>query len=114
MSSPTQRTLAMLRKQNITCQVVERWNPYARVRQDLFGIIDILGISGDYTIGIQTTSASNVSARVKKAKDNEALALWLSHPHRKFLVHGWRQSRTRRWKCREVELFLRGGEIVSE
>ena len=39
-SSPTQRSLKLLRDEGYTAQVVERWNPHARVRQDLFGVID--------------------------------------------------------------------------
>jgi hypothetical protein len=35
--SPTQRSLAHLRRLGYQARVVERWNPFARVRQDLFG-----------------------------------------------------------------------------
>lgn len=45
MSSPTQRTLAECRKRGYTAQVVEKWNPHARIRQDLFGVIDIVAIT---------------------------------------------------------------------
>lgn len=43
-TSPTQRTLAECRKRGIVAQVVERWNPHARVRVDLFGVIDLVAI----------------------------------------------------------------------
>lgn len=42
--SPTKRTLAELRKRGWTAQVVERWNPHAKVRVDLFGVIDLVAI----------------------------------------------------------------------
>ena len=75
MSSPTQRTLAHLRAAGYPLvQVVERWNPYARVRQDLFGIIDVVAVGADI-VGVQATSASNVSARVAKITESEALPI---------------------------------------
>ena len=49
---------------------MEKWNSWGRVRQDLFGIVDVLAISeeGD-TVAIQTTSLSNVGARIKKISE---------------------------------------------
>lgn len=46
MSSPTQRTLAALRKLGYLAAVVEKWNHGAHIRQDLFGFIDVLAIGG--------------------------------------------------------------------
>lgn len=43
-TSPTQRTLAELRKRGWIAQVVEKWNPHAHVRVDLFGVIDLVAI----------------------------------------------------------------------
>jgi len=43
-TSPTKRTLAECRKRGYVVQVVERWNPHAKVRVDLFGVIDLLAI----------------------------------------------------------------------
>lgn len=89
--SPTQRSLAYLRQKGLTCEVVERWNPYARVRQDLFTIIDIVALDDGQTLGVQTTSWPNVSARVKKIADCEHLpallrAGWILE------VHGWKKG----------------------
>ena len=67
--SPTQRTLKRLRDSEDypLVSIVERWNAFAKIRQDLFGIIDLLAIdSKGNTVGIQVTSYSNISARVKK------------------------------------------------
>src|SRR5271167_4627948 len=87
--SPTQRSLKLLRERGWTCQVVERWNQWAKVRQDLFGCLDILAISprdreadaaleawcvknlagklmGAAIIGVQVTSGSGHSDRRKK------------------------------------------------
>lgn len=43
-TSPTARTLAECRKRGWAAQVVERWNPHAKVRVDLFGVIDLIAI----------------------------------------------------------------------
>ena len=70
--SPTTRSLALLREQGYTVAVVEKWNPHARIRQDLFGFIDILAIKRGETLAVQAT-ASGVSARLKKINDSELL-----------------------------------------
>lgn len=106
--SPTQRSLKKLRAEGWLVAVVERWNPYARIRQDLFGFIDLLAIRGNETLAVQTTSGSNVSARLEKIRATQAAALWLESSSRRITVHGWtkRGARGKRklWECREVEM----------
>lgn len=73
--SPTQRTLQHLREAGYPLvQVVERWNPHARVRQDLFGIIDVVAVGADI-VGVQATSGSNVSKRTAKPQPLRAAGL---------------------------------------
>lgn len=103
MSSPTQRSLKKLRDEGYHAQVVEHWNPFARVRQDLFGIIDIVAVKAGITLGVQTTSYSNMGARIKKilsAESYEAIksAGW------KILCHGWRKNKSNRWELVEKEV----------
>lgn len=105
-SSPTQRSLKLLRDEGYTAQVVERWNPHARVRQDLFGVIDIVAIKAldsDTTniVGVQTTSKSNMSARVNKIKESPEAALW-SAAGGLILVHGWAKNKSNRWEVRTL------------
>jgi hypothetical protein len=57
MTSPTKRTLAKLRKEGYLCAIVEKFNRFAGIRQDLFGFIDILAIREGEIIGVQTTSS---------------------------------------------------------
>jgi hypothetical protein len=103
-TSPTQRTLALCKKHGWTCQVVERWNSFARIRQDLFGFIDLVAMDGKTIIGIQATSGANVAARLTKIKENPKSLEWLESGGRLF-VHGWSlKKRTRRWECREIEV----------
>jgi len=98
--SPTQRTLKRMKESGDykLIQVVEKWNPFARIRQDLFGIIDILGISitGE-THALQVTSYSNVNARIKKIEEHD------STPHLRdadwvLLVEGWKKEKNGRYK----------------
>lgn len=102
--SPTQRSLAKLRADGWLCAVVERWNPYARVRQDLFGFIDLLAVRGGLTLAVQTTTGSNVAERVRKILGLEAAEIWLQSASRSIVVHGWskRGGRGKRktWSCR--------------
>lgn len=64
MTSPTQRTLKHLRDAGYPLvQVVEKWNPHAHIRQDLYGIIDVLAVGADI-VGVQATSGSNVASRL--------------------------------------------------
>lgn len=102
--SPTARTLKKLRDEGWIAAVVERRNPSGFNTHDLFGFIDVLAIRDGETLAVQTTSGSNVSARVKKVAEAEHVAAvrkagWAIH------VHGWRKrAATRRWECRVVDV----------
>lgn len=73
-----------------TAAVVERWNPHARVRHDLFGVIDLLVLDGGPggPLGVQVTSGSHVAHRMQKAREEPRLTAWLGAPAR-FEVWGW-------------------------
>ena len=101
--TPTQRTLNHLRKLGYRAAVVERWNSHARIRQDLFGVVDVLGVGNGETIAVQTTSGSNVSARVRKIAECEALADMRDAGWR-VIVHGWRKGANGRYTLREVDV----------
>ena len=53
-----------------TCAVVERWNSFAKVRQDLFGFIDLVAIKADQpgVLAIQACAdnGGGVSDHIKK------------------------------------------------
>ena len=83
--------------------IVERWNNFAKVRQDLFGIIDLLAVdTKGNTVGIQVTSYSNISARVKKMEDSDAIH-HLRNANWVLLVQGW-HKKNNKWVCREVDI----------
>lgn len=108
--SPTQRSLAKLRKDGWLVAITERWNPFAKIRQDLFGFVDLLAIKGDTTLAVQTTSGDNVTARIAKIRALQSSSLWLESPNRKIVVHGWRKigerGKRKIWECREVTLEI--------
>lgn len=112
--SPTQRALAHCKKQGWPAQVVERWNPYAKVRHDLFGCIDIVVLDGQGggPLGVQVTSGSHVAARLAKAAAEPRIAAWLVSPAR-FEVWGYRKvgkvGKRKLWELR-VEKLAKIGE----
>lgn len=97
-TSPTQRTLAEMRKRGYVCEVVERWNPFAKIRQDLFGFIDVLCLGDAEIVGVQATSASNVAARVKKIAEHDNVGA-VRKAGIRLLVHGWNGAKLREVVC---------------
>jgi hypothetical protein len=89
--TPTQRTLAKLRADGWTTAIVEHWNAHARVRQDLFGFIDILALRDGETLAVQATSGSNVAARVAKIAESETAPIVRKAGWR-IEVWGWRKN----------------------
>jgi|TARA_R110001599_G_C12108246_1_gene647747 hypothetical protein len=103
--SPTQRTLKRLREKEEypLVTIVERWNAFAKIRQDLFGIIDILAIdTKGNTVGLQVTSYSNISARVKKMENSDAIS-HLRDANWVLLVEGW-HKKDNKWVSRIVDI----------
>lgn len=101
-TSPTQLSLKHLREQGCLAAVTERWNAFAKIRQDLFGVVDVLGIAPDgTTIAVQTTSAGNVASRVQKIADSPATP-YMRKAGWRIMVHGWRKLKGR-WTVREVD-----------
>jgi hypothetical protein len=56
--------------------VTEHWNPFAKVRQDLFDCIDVVALTKEGIVGIQTTSSANHSARRTKALGSAKISAW--------------------------------------
>jgi hypothetical protein len=96
-TSPTQRALKFCKSNGWTVQVVEKWNQWAGVRQDLFGCIDLVVLdgAGGGPLGVQVTSGSNVSARLTKSREEPRLQAWLSSPAR-FEVWGYGKRKKRK------------------
>jgi len=104
-----------MRAHGYIVNVVEKWNAFARIRQDLYGCIDIVGMKeGVGIVGIQTTSGSNHSARVKKSMAEPRLALWLKCGG-KFEVWSWAkktQGKRKLWTVRK-QAITHSGDTLS-
>ena len=100
-STPTQRSLKHMRDQGYLCEVTERWNPFAKIRQDLFNFVDILCIKDGKTGAVQTTSYSNISARIKKIQGLDSYPI-IKSAGWEIVVHGWKKDKSGKWMVREV------------
>ena len=90
--SPTQRTLAVLRKQGALSGVVEKWNSYVKIRQDLFGFVDLIAIRGRQIVAVQCCAGSGHAAHRTKILANEIAPYWLKAGD---LIEIWSWSKTK-------------------
>ena len=103
MGSPTQLSLKYMREKGFHAEVTEKWVPGANIRKDLWGFVDILCLGADGSIvGVQSTSASNVAARITKIAESP-LVDRVRQAGIKIFVHGWRKVKGR-WEVREVDV----------
>lgn len=119
--TPTQRTLKHLREDGWPLiSIVEHWNPHARIRQDLFGIIDLIACNEIVTLGIQATSGSNHMARIKKILIHPTTIPWLANERRALEVWSWRKLKVKRggkryyYKLRRSRILLDDGGGVFD
>jgi hypothetical protein len=73
--SPIQRTLAWLRDHGYEATKTEHFNWHAKVRQDLFGFIDVLAVDGNHLLAIQSSDGSHHAAHRQKIMTNKAAPL---------------------------------------
>ncbi len=113
--TPTQRALALLRSMEYQAAIVERWNQYAKIRQDLFGVFDLLAVGNGRILGIQVSSGSNHAARVHKIQEWAGLKDWLAAGgHAEVWTWSKKGARGKRklWTLRSQKVTLSGGEDV--
>lgn len=112
--SPTQLSLKMMRDQGYYAEVVERYNSFTRKRNDLFGFVDVLCLKPGEVVGVQTTSYSNLSARIKKIREHENFVK-VQDSGIRIIIHGW-VKRDNRWCFKEVEIErgVDGYTVLSE
>lgn len=75
-ASPTQRALAHCKAQGWAAAIVERWNQYAKIRQDLFGFADLVVLRPQAIVAVQVTSGSNHAARRTKILAEPRAKMW--------------------------------------
>src|ERR1700744_2508647 len=106
--TPTKRSLKLLRNEGYEVAIVERWNAFAKIRQDLFGFADLLCLHPRHGIlAVQTTSWPNVKKRLDKIKAEPRASMFLAAGGR-IIVHGWKGR-----ECKIVKYpYLQGSEKV--
>lgn len=104
--TPTQLSLKKLKEEGYHAKVVEHWNPFAHIRQDLFGAIDILSVKATEQgcLGIQATTTGNMNSRIAKATALPAIRAFVSAGNR-FVVWGWakrgERGKRKTWTLKE-------------
>jgi hypothetical protein len=114
MTSPTARSLALLRRSGYLAESVERWIPGANIRRDLFHVGDVLAVHPyrqPAFLLVQATSRPNVSARLAKAKASAELATWL-RAGGAFEIWGWHRP-GKRWEVHRVAVQDLGAVVVQ-
>lgn len=127
MSSPSSRSLKHLREKGWQVAMVEKWNPYARIRQDVWGFADAVGCITELADGeckndwpqpriafsqfslFQFTSTPNMAAREAKIRASKEAAYWCKCGGKIYLL-GWakRGPRDKRkvWTLTEREIQI--------
>lgn len=99
--SPTQRTLRELKERGRKCGIVERFNAHVGphgIRQDLFGIIDIIALDAELgVVGVQSTG-SDFAGHYRKLTEEmvESTKDWLETPGTALELWGWRKVKVKR------------------
>jgi len=100
--SPTQRSLKYLRDEGYLVAIVEHWQPFARIRKDLWGWADLLAIKRGEVLAVQVTS-EGVANRVAKVTNSETIGR-VREAGVRVEVHGWRKNAKGRYIQRIVDL----------
>ncbi len=117
--SPMQRTRKEIKKKGLPNWIVESWNPWGKVRVDLFNIVDLL-VLDDGFLGIQVCG-TDWMPHVRKMMDEESenTRAWLENNGR-LELWGWRSLKKKRggkaviWKPRVADILLVNGELYFE
>lgn len=112
-SKPTQRTLKELRENGWTCHIVEKWNSFAKIRQDFGGFGDILaykpGRVGVLAIQTCADNGGDVQRRVTKLTPLANVTTWLQAGNR-LEIWGWglrgARGKKKEWTLRIVPLTI--------
>lgn len=105
--SPNARSLAHLKELGYRARVVEKWNPWAKIRQDLLGV-DLLALkAGEPVLVVQATTGSHHAHRREKLETEGYATLWKSAGAS---IEIWSWSKTgprgkrKRWQLRREAL----------
>lgn len=98
----TPKSLALLREEGWQTTVVEHWNAFLKIRHDLFGIFDLLGVGSEGTIAVQVCARSSIATRARKIADSDTIAAVRKAGWR-VEIHGW-DKRDGRWRVERRDL----------
>ncbi len=108
-TSPAARSKRTLQDAGYFVAVTERWNPYAKIRQDMGGFADLVAWGPGPILAVQATSSANVSHRKAKILSLPQALTWLQAGGR-LQIHGWGKQGARGkrkvWTLRVEELRL--------
>ena len=91
--SPTQRSKKYLEGQGYRVAIVEKWNQWAKVRQDLYGVADLLAMKPHQPLlAVQVTTNDHLAERINKHP--ATVRDWRSTGNR-FEFHGWAKQGAR-------------------
>jgi len=115
-TTPLSRTMQWFRRFGWEIDVCERYNSHSRTRADLFGYADAVAYhpNGGGVILVQATTASHISARLKKIRGIAASKTWLNSAARRIIVIGWKQEAglLGKWVPRAKELQKTGDTVA--
>jgi len=105
MDSPMVLSMRKMREAGYRVYVTEKNIRHGSIayKQDLFGFADLLCLRGPDIVAVQTTSLSNVAARVKKITEHEETP-FVRDAGIGIIVHGWGKDAKGVMKCREIDL----------
>lgn len=117
--SAVQRSLGEMRSREWIAGVTERWNPHARIRQDLFGVFDLIAVTptvcdaetvttiSGQIVGVQVKSDGDGARKAQEKIDSAPVArMWLDAGGG-IEIWVWRRVKPRgtkqvRWKLRRI------------
>jgi hypothetical protein len=136
-TSPTQRTIAALKKKGFTCAVVEKWVPLhgpaaepsegakfsaafrskaGGFHKDVWGFIDILVLDGQQgSLAVQACGATGFAEHLRKIDAIDEVRLWLAAGNR-LELWSWRKAKVDgkdKWEAKVAPLVEYNGHIVT-
>lgn len=107
-----QRSIATLKGAGYTVGIVEKFNHFVKIRQDLYGFIDLIAFHPEKNevLAIQACSNSggDVSAHVNKLVVMDVVQKWVRQPMRRLEIWGWakqgERGKRKLWTLRRVKV----------
>lgn len=101
--SNVQRSLEHLRKLGYKCAIVEKWNPHVKIRQDLFGFLDLLCLRKGEALGVQCCSGSTLAEHRDKIANHENVG-FVRDAGIRIELHAWSKRADGKYHVRVEDL----------